>query len=237
MTIDNSNQISEKLLHSIKMQEDSEKPVTTLSAMDMAQLQKDLLDDGRKKAFWINIYNAYFLILRKIRRIEKPKIYRDKLINIAGEKFSLDDIEHGILRKYRYKFSLGYLPNLFTSKLIKSLAVKHIDYRIHFALNCGAKSCPPIAFYSVGQIDKQLELATLAFLEGETEVFPDKKEVHISRLMKWYHGDFGGNAGIRKMLKDKLNIDTQKFRLVYKDYSWEEDLDNFVELNEVEEKS
>lgn len=237
MNFDNSNQISEKLLLAIKTQENPDTLVADLLALDMAQLQKDLSSDGPKKAFWINIYNAWFLILRKIRGVDKPMIYRDKLINIAGEKFSLDDVEHGILRKYRYKFSLGYLPNLFVRKLIKSLAVEQIDYRIHFALNCGAKSCPPIAFYSTEQIDKQLELATLAFLEGETEIITDKKEIHISRLMKWYHGDFGGNAGIRKMLKDKLNINTHKFRLVYKDYSWEEDLDNFVELNEVEEKS
>ena len=40
------------------------------------------------------------------------------------------------------------------------MAVDVIDFRIHFALNCGAKSCPPIAFYSYDKINDQLDLAT-----------------------------------------------------------------------------
>jgi thiol-disulfide isomerase/thioredoxin len=34
---------------------------------------------------------------------------------------------------------------------------KKVDYRIHFALNCGAKSCPPIVYYSPEKLDQQLE--------------------------------------------------------------------------------
>jgi hypothetical protein len=130
-----------------------------------------------------------------------------KQIPIAGQSFSLDNVEHGILRKYRYKYSLGFLPNIFTHKRIKNLAVSTIDYRIHFALNCGAESCPPIAFYSLNKIDAQLEMATLSFLESETDVYNDKKEIYISRLFQWFLANFGGKKGVENILKEKLNID------------------------------
>ncbi len=162
---------------------------------------------------------------------KKPEIYKEKSITIAGNKFSLDDIEHGILRRFRYKYSLGFFSNPFSPSLIKKIAVEIIDYRIHFALNCGAKSCPPIAFYSVQGLEQQLELATLSFLEGDTEIMESEKEVHITTLMKWFLKDFGGRKGIRKMLKQYLEKDFAEYKLVFKSYSWEEDLDNYDENN------
>lgn len=50
------------------------------------------------------------------------------------------------LRKHRWKWSFGYLPNPFELILIRNLAVQKVDCRIHFALNCGPKSCPQIGF-------------------------------------------------------------------------------------------
>jgi len=226
-----ANKLSESLLLAVKMQRSTDEITADLAGLYLDDLQNDLKNDLHKKAFWINIYNAFFQILRKVKKVDKSNIYTAKMIEIAGQQMSLDDVEHGVLRKYRYKFSLGYLPNPFAARLIKKLAVDKIDYRIHFALNCGAESCPPIAFYSVDRLDAQLEMATLSFLEGETEVFEEKKEIHISKLFKWYHGDFGGNKGIRKILKEKLNLNTQGFKLAYKKYSWEEQLDNYSDVD------
>ena len=225
----NSNKISENLLLAVKTNQSTVDLTAHLANMNLAQLQKDLSNDDCKKAFWINIYNAFFQILRKEKQVEKAKIYTTKEIVIAGRKWSLDDIEHGILRKYRYKYSLGYLPNIFVSSVIKKMAVSKIDYRIHFALNCGAKSCPPIAFYSAQKINQQLALATVSFLETETDIFEDKKEVHISKLFKWFLADFGGRKGIHNILKEKLNLETKAYKIVYKPYFWEEDLDNYEE--------
>ncbi len=225
----NSNQLSEQLLLIVKMGKSSDELVIQLEQLNSEQFQRDLKNDQYKKAFWINIYNAFFQILRKQRKLEKKTIYTSKEIVIAGHTFSLDDIEHGILRKYRYKFSLGYLPNILASRLIKDLAVSVIDYRIHFALNCGAKSCPPIGFYTAKNIDQQLDLASASFLEGETTVDDAKKEIHISSLFKWFLGDFGGTKGIRKILNQHLDIDSKEHRLVYTTYSWDEQLDNYSE--------
>ncbi|MFK7969590.1 MAG: DUF547 domain-containing protein [Bacteroidia bacterium] len=220
--------LSEQILLAVKTEEDTQALVDTIAGLPADFHTTHLQEEAAKKAFWINIYNAYFLILRKIQKLDKKEIYTKKAFTIGNTRFSLDDVEHGILRKYRYKFSLGYLPNHFAKKHIKRLAVNKVDYRIHFALNCGAISCPPIAFYQADRIEEQLEMAAMAFLEGETTFFDEKKEVHISRLMLWYRGDFGGKKGIRKMLHRYLNKPVKGYKLIFKSYDWTEKLDNFI---------
>ncbi len=220
-------QTAEQLLLAMKMGEAYHELSEKLASAPLNQLKKELDNDQAKKAFWINVYNAYFLILRKELNIAKPQIFKNKLVTIASESLSLDDIEHGILRKYRWKFSLGYLPNIFSSSLIKSLAVNKIDYRIHFALNCGAESCPPIAFYHHDKIDKQLDMGTMSFLESETKKNEAKKTIYISQLFKWFKADFGGNKGIRKILQEKIQMETDGYALAYSPYSWDENLENW----------
>jgi len=225
------NSLSEQLLLAVKMEKETTFLVKELASKPKSDIQRELNDDIHKKAFWINAYNAYFQILRKEQGLKKPGIYKEKRINIGGFKLSLDDIEHGILRRFRYKYSLGFFSNPFASSEIKRMAVTKIDYRIHFALNCGAKSCPPIAFYTAERLEDQLELATISFLETETDTFESKKEVHVTSLMKWFLKDFGGKSGIRKILSKRLGMDFSGFKLIFKPYSWEEDLDNYDENN------
>lgn len=221
-------QLSEELLFAVKLNKDTYKLKNKLRNCSFKNLKKELYTDDLKKTFWINIYNAYFLILKKEFNYSKPDIYRKKLFKIANRKFSLDDVEHGILRKYRYKYSLGFFQNIFYSSLIKRLAVDVIDYRIHFALNCGAKSCPPIAFYKAKQINTQLNIATQSFLESETEYYDTLKEIHITSLFKWYLMDFNGKKGIQQIYKEQVNKNIEDYKIVYKDYCWEEDLNNFI---------
>lgn len=224
----NASQLSEQLLLAVKKRQPAGPMVDQLADLPFNSFLVALDSDGKKKAFWINIYNAFFQILRMEGGLKRPGIYRKKTIRIAGYAFSLDDVEHGILRKYRLKWALGYLPDLFALAHLKKLAVRKIDFRIHFALNCGAKSCPPIAFYTPDKIERQLDLAALSFLEGDTEIFEEKKEVHITRLFQWFMGDFGGPGGIRQILKEKLNLETAGMKLVYKTYDWTENLENFT---------
>jgi len=220
--------LSENLLLKVKLKEESTELQSALSSVDFEVIKEQIKTDNQKKTFWINIYNAYYQLLRK-QGYNKPEIYKEKLFSIAGDKYSLDDVEHGILRKYRYKYSLGFLPNLITSKRIKSLAVEGIDYRIHFALNCGAQSCPPIAFYNSDRIDAQLDLATQSFLESESERDEEKKVLQTTALFKWFLGDFGGESGIREIYEEQLGWDVSGYAIKYRAYSWEDDLENFVE--------
>lgn len=224
-------ELAATLLYHVKMDEPTEAQESALAGYDFQKLMQELNTDDLKKTFWINVYNAYFQILVMRDRVSNPDIYRQPLVQIAGQNFSLDDIEHGILRKYRYKPALGFLPNPFAKRLIKQLAVNAIDCRIHFALNCGAVSCPPIAFYNAEKLEHQLELASLSFLESETEVFPGQREIHVSRLMWWYLGDFGGFRGIRKILRNQLDINTRGQKIVFKQYDWTTQLHHFSKVN------
>merc|ERR1711872_1180416 len=71
--------------------------------------------------------------------------------------------------------------------------VKQLDPRIHFALNCGALSCPPIRGYTTDRLDEQLQTASIAFLSQEVGLVRkgDKDMIEMSRLLLWYSQDFG----------------------------------------------
>jgi hypothetical protein len=221
-------QQAEQLLLAVKMQQSTSDLVKALAEGVTTTLLEQLDTDTKKKTFWINIYNAYYQILRQAGHI-KPQIYRSRLFVIAGKQYSLDDVEHGILRKNKFKYGLGLLPSLFVVPRLKKLAVDKVDYRIHFALNCGAVSCPPIAFYKSSNLEAQLDMATQSFLEAETEWDEVKKIVGVTALFKWFYADFGGEAGIRKIYKQQLDQDLTGFTIRYREYSWEDDLSNFSE--------
>ncbi|MFH7000606.1 DUF547 domain-containing protein [Flavobacterium bizetiae] len=221
--------LSGKLLLNVKLNEGTATEEQKLKIVSLTDLQNELISDDAKKTFWINIYNAYFQILSKRLKVQRKIIFNKKEIIIAQTRFSLDDIEHGILRKYRCKWSFGYLPNPLSSKLIRHLAVKKIDYRIHFALNCGAKSCPPIAFYSIENSNKQLNDAMHSFITSETKVDNKSKTIATSKLLHWYRGDFGGIKGIRKVLEQVLELQLETYTLTFNDYNWETHIENFIE--------
>ncbi len=221
--------LSEELLYKVKTESPIQDLESALAQYDLQKITTGLNNDNAIKTFWVNLYNAWYQVLAVREKLKRPKIFTQKLITIAGENFSLDDIEHGILRKYRWKYSMGYLPKFFPGKLIKQLAVSEIDYRIHFALNCGAKSCPPIAFYAYEHIDKQLDLATKSFLDSETEFDDEKKEVRVTKIMDWFRGDFVGKHGIKKIIKRVLGKDVKDYTVKFKAYSRDEALHNFDE--------
>ncbi len=216
------------ILRQVKLEQPYQNQMSSLAAGTLEQLDMELDTDKKKAVFWINCYNAYFLILRRDQQLNRPAIYRARKVLIAGQKFSLDDIEHGILRRYRSKISLGYLPSLFTPNHIKALAVEHLDHRIHFALNCGAKSCPPILSYKIALYDQQISVATENFIINESVLDPIKKTLKISKLFLWYQADFGGKTGTRTLLQKVLGQDLKGYKISYADYNWEEDLSNWA---------
>jgi len=100
--------------------------------------------------------------------------------------------------------------------------MKKLDKRIHFALNCGAESCPPILYYTPKDIERQLEQATKSFLNSnEIEYFPEKNEIHISKIFFWYKGDFNGSKGVLQFFRDyKIIPEDANPKIVYKEYNW-----------------
>ena len=100
---------------------------------------------------------------------DRSAFFKDNHFVIVGEETSLDVLEHGLLRNSRIKVSLGYAKDPFASGFEKDFRVDEIDWRIHFALNCGAKSCPPVSYYTVEDLDKQLEASAKKYLKKEVE--------------------------------------------------------------------
>eukprot|EP00112_Aurelia_sp_Birch-Aquarium-sp1_P013372 Seg2837.2 transcript_id=Seg2837.2/GoldUCD/mRNA.D3Y31 product="DEP domain-containing mTOR-interacting protein" protein_id=Seg2837.2/GoldUCD/D3Y31 len=190
-----------------------------------------------KLAFFINVYNALVIHAFVTRGPPTNLWQRYKFFNVVsyvlgGHVYSLNDIENGILRSNRKP--LGSLRKPFSKSDPRlSIALPEPEPRIHFALVCGAKSCPPIKTYNSKEVDNQLKLAAESFLEGD-DVAVDmvKREVRISQILKWYKEDFGktkqnivkwimtnmGECEKKRQLTELL--ESNNFKLAYFPYDW-----------------
>ena len=223
-------QVSQDLLQNIIDGKTYKKQVNLLEKSTLKDLVFQLKTDTQKKAFWINIYNAFI----QISLTQNPKLYEkrgaffsDKRVKIAGELLSFDDIEHGIIRKSRMKISLGYLRKWFRPKWERKLRVKKIDWRIHFALNCGAKSCPPVAVYTSENLDRELDFMTTEYLKEQTSYNASSKTANSVALMSWFRGDFRGKRGAKKILFEYGITPVKPKKLTFKSYDWTLLLGNF----------
>lgn len=145
-------------------------------------------------AFWVNLYNGLvtwqkFLDPNGVKTASSRKSFFTRpLMRLSGEEWSLDDIEHGILRG---NVSLIILkrPQIDSESPKLGFVLKKMDPRIHGALNCGALSCPPINYYDPINLEKQLDTA-ISNLVMQSEFHPEKSELRVSRIFEWYKEDF-----------------------------------------------
>jgi hypothetical protein len=165
-------------------------------------------------AYWINAYNAFTVKLiidyypvESIKDIGSsiniPFVstpWDIKFIKIEGEKYDLNNIEHGIIRK------------------------EFDEPRIHFALVCAAMSCPRLRneAYVASRLDKQLEEETTYFFNNPEKNKITADKVQLSKLLDWYWGDFKNTAESRveyvnRYSKSKANADAT---VEFLDYSW-----------------
>jgi len=141
----------------------------------MAAVDPDSLTRGEALAFWLNLYNAGALEVaadayerREASVLRLPGAFQRPWATVAGEDLSLDDIEHGKLRR------LG-------------------DPRIHGALVCGSASCPTLRYepYRGSDVEAQLDDQLRRFLSAGGAVADRTKNVlALSRVFLWYGGDF-----------------------------------------------
>ena len=183
-----------------------------------------------KLAFWLNLYNALIIdgvihlgIRQTVR--EDAGFFRRVAYNVGGFRFSADDIEHGILRANAgHPIIPG--PQFGKHDPRRRFALEQIDFRIHFALVCGAKSCPPVNFYDADRLDSQLDLAARNFLNQDIEIDPDRRIIRLSRLLQWYSGDFGAGAWVKWGLGEKSPL----LRAI-SSYLIEDSVRTFIETN------
>jgi Protein of unknown function, DUF547 len=69
---------------------------------------------------------------------------------------------------------------------------------VHFAINCGARSCPPVGVYHAETIDAELDRATRGFVNAEVSLADGR--IVCSRLFKWYRRDFDAAGGLPAFL-------------------------------------
>ena len=224
-------QTSQKILLAAKRHETTDSLADILNTISISDLGNQLPDDNHKKAFWINLYNAYTQILltkNPGRYQNRASFFGSRQIRIAGKELSLDDIEHGILRRSKIKWGLGYINKPFPSQFEKKLRVDTVDYRIHFSLNCGAKSCPPIAFYQPEQLNKQLDIATKTYLKDESDYQISENSIYLPAMMSWFRGDFGGKQKMKELLH-RINVlaPEQNPNIKFKKYDWNLFLENY----------
>jgi hypothetical protein len=193
-----------------------------------------LYSPSQKKAFWINLYNA--IVVHGIVELGLTSSVReipDFFANIAYQAgkfiFTADEIEHGILRANRRPpYSPFRLFRKGDPRLDFSLGT--IDARIHFALVCGSRSCPPIQFYEADRLDEQLDVAAKNFINSsEVLILPEKNKIFLSQIFNWYKKDFGGKENIFQYLLRYLNADQaseylrqnkNRIQLEYLFYDW-----------------
>lgn len=189
-----------------------------------------------RKSFFVNIYNCLVIhglvegLLKTFPGglLSRLLFYASVAYNIGGYDFSLNDIEHGILRGNKPSPTPWSQRPFLDSDERKVLVCDPIDPRIHFALNCGATSCPPIAFYSSKEDDlnNQLDSATEGFIENNVKI--EKNIIKVSKLFEWYQGDFGLSreqliewitSHSTESLRNKL-IKIQNPVVVFETYDW-----------------
>lgn len=158
-------------------------------------------------AYWINAYNAFTIKLilnnypvKSIMDINGGKAWDLKFIKLGGKEYSLNNIEHDILRK-QYK-----------------------DARIHFAVNCASISCPKLAntAFTAADLERQLEKMSKEFINNSSKNLIQSNKVEISKLFDWYKDDFVASGGdiisfINKYSSVKAS---EKAAISYKEYNW-----------------
>lgn len=192
-----------------------------------------------KLSFFINIYNALVIHANIVHGPATNLWQRYKFFNtiryiIGGESYSLQDIENGVLRSNRKGVGMFTRPFSQSDPRFKIALEKH-EPLIHFALVCGAKSCPPIKTYSSKGIYEQLKVAAESFLDGDDgcQIDMKKRQVRLSKILKWYQEDFGRNKeevlqwivahlpseSERKSQLTEL-LQGTKYRVDYMEYDW-----------------
>jgi len=190
------------------------------------------LSESAATAFWLNVYNAATQTLLTDRPAlydSRVRFFRADAVTVAGAALSLDDVEHGLLRG-RSKYGLGYLPRLLRSGFERRQSLSTPDPRLHFALNCGAASCPPVATYSA-DVDRELDLAAEGYLAATVDHDPEAGVVRVPAVCRWFRGDFGGPSGVRAMLREYDLLPAEATpEVAYLDWDWSRTRPSFREL-------
>ena len=185
-----------------------------------------------KLAFWINTYNV--MVVHAVLSAGIPSSVMDvdsffdnAAYNIGGVRFSLEHVEHGVLRRNRPKYLRPWSPFSKDDPALR-YTMEKLEPRIHFALVCAARSCPPLRGYVPEMVDEQLDEATRTFLNRTVRPASNGNGLEISSILQWFEADFGGREGVLDLLRRWLDpgaargiLESEENpRISYSDYDW-----------------
>jgi hypothetical protein len=165
----------------VALQHDRSRLISYLNTLSI--VDRDSFDAWPRQeqlAFLINAYNAWTvkLIIDNYPGLDSIKDlgswfstpWNRTFIPLLGERRSLDDIEHKLIRG----------------------SGRYNDPRIHFAVNCASIGCPALraGAYTGELLDEQLETATQNFLADSERNRLRGDTLEVSSIFKWYRGDF-----------------------------------------------
>jgi len=178
--------------------------LTYLQSRDPRQL-----NHARKKAYWMNFYNAAIVSIVLTEQPEETirgvsRLWKKKRFVVTMQEMSLDDMEHGVIRPF------------------------YNDPRVHFGFTpatIGSGNIMPIAFTG-DNVEELLDLNTRDFFnKSDRGMYIDGRTLRISSLFKWYKNDFGGTKGsIKTFIKKHVSQEVsdaidQTTRVTYQ-YNW-----------------
>lgn len=164
--------------------------------------------ENKQKAFWINAYNAYTIKkilenypLKSIMDIKEDgkTAWKIPFAKVGGKTYTLDYIEHDILRK------------------------KLFDARIHVGVNCASGSCPKLGntAFTEENIDATLEKLMVAFVNDSSRNKITNKKVQISSIFDWFKEDFTKNGSVIDYLNKYSKTEIKKnAKISYLKYDW-----------------
>lgn len=179
------------------------KYLSELESVDKKEFKSFSKDE--KLAYWINAYNAYTVkwILKHypIKSIKDTgslfsNPWKKEFIKLMGKEMSLDDIEHGTIRK-QFK-----------------------EARIHFAVNCASIGCPSLyqEAFIASKLDSQLEASAKFFLSNKKKNYRKGNTYHLSKIFDWYGEDFEKYHGsVEKYVEKYLGKASE---IEFLDYDW-----------------
>lgn len=227
--VDDPLALAAEYVRATKLDDDPERFRRALADLEPDRLTTALVSDDARLAFWLNVYNATVQdvlsadgsLLEKRGFPPRRPIFRRDLVTVAGESMCLDDVEHGILRRSQSGVGLGYVPRVRRSAFERRNRVDGLDPRIHFALNCGARSCPPVLAYHADAVDDQLDAGTRSYLDTEVRYDAESGVARVPKLFSWYRGDFGGKPGIKRFLREHDVVPSDaNLSLAWAEYDW-----------------
>jgi len=206
---------SQDFFLAIRYEDPIESFLDTIAKLNLDKLSNDLTSEDIKLAFWINIYNSMVqskIILDENSFQNQNLFFKAKDVDFGGGKISLDEIEHGIIRGESYN----------NNAFVNRFKLNKLDYRIHFTMNCGASSCPAIAYYKPETIQEDLDLAENVFVNSNSSYDSLINVLYTSELFNWFKEDFNGESGIVDIMRtnDVIPFDVVP-SIKYESYNWD----------------